>query len=104
VLRLRWPSEEPTFSVPREDVENGHRGKGPGAGEPAALLLQEAFVLHLAQHIFQPDAIAALEGKRLGDFALAGLIGIFGNESQDILSRGQMRIYNSATVTCRSAI
>ena len=55
-------------------------GQGAGARQPLALLGQQALVLQVAQHVLQPDAVVALQREGLGDVALAGLVGILGDE------------------------
>src|SRR5262249_37641568 len=56
--------------------------------QPFAILADQPLVLELAQDVLQPDAVIALERKRLGDLALARAIGVVFYVAKYFLARG----------------
>ena len=58
-----------------------------GLRQALALLAQQAFVLKVAQEVFQPDAVLVLQREGFCDIAFPGSVGIFLNVAKHIVAR-----------------
>jgi hypothetical protein len=88
---FRRPRQQTAIGVARVDLKHADGRQAAGMRQPLALARQHAFILQFAQNVLQPDAILALQRKRLGDLALARTVGIFGDVFEDVfLARAEV--------------
>src|SRR5690606_34269768 len=79
--------QQQAAGVARKDVEHDDVGQEARPAEALAALLDQPFVSKLAQHVLQPDAVAALQVEGAGELPLAGSAGVFRDVAEDVLTR-----------------
>ena len=65
--------DEVAMGIALNDLEHGDRGQHAGALKLAPRAGDQPVVGHVAQQLFQRDAVATLDAEGTRDFALAGL-------------------------------
>ena len=67
------PGDELAMGIALDDLEHGHGRQHARALELAARARDQPVIGHIAQQLFQSDAVAAFDAEGARDLALAGL-------------------------------
>ena len=76
--------------IPLDDLEHGDRGQYAGPLEFAPGARDQPIVGHVAQQLFQRDAVAALDAEGTRDLSLAGLDAGALQKIQNLLLGGKL--------------